>query len=247
MEFRIRNRGILIGLVGIVVLFSACKKEDVSTEITQEGDTSVVDDTEEHSFDINSIRDTYSSIAAAQFQDQWSVYNVHDPSIKKFGAYYYCFSTDVAFGEEIRPGIQVRRSKDLVEWHFQGWAFSDIPSEARDFIKQHGGQSFNAIWAPYVLKVNDEYRLYYSLSSSTPRLSVIGLAVASSLEGPWTQRGLVVESLNDNSVQTNAIDPSVVVTPSGEEYMYYGSAWDGIYVLKLDPTTGLAADEGDRS
>src|SRR5699024_8906024 len=159
--------------------------------------------------------------------------------------YYYCFSTDVAFGEEIRPGIQVRRSKDLVEWHFQGWAFSDIPSEARDFIKQHGGQSFNAIWAPYVLKVNDEYRLYYSLSSSTHRLSVIGLAVASSLEGPWTQRGLVVESLNDNSVQTNAIDPAVVVTPSGEEYMYYGSAWDGIYVLKLDPTTGLAADEGD--
>ena len=28
--------------------------------------------------------------------------------------------------------------------------------------------------------------------------------------------------------------------------MYYGSAWDGIYVMKLDAATGLAATGGDK-
>jgi arabinan endo-1,5-alpha-L-arabinosidase len=28
------------------------------------------------------------------FYTKWSVYNVHDPSIKKFGEYYYSYSTD---------------------------------------------------------------------------------------------------------------------------------------------------------
>ena len=56
----------------------------------------------------------------------------------------------------------------------------------------------------------------------------------------------MVTSKNDNSVQTNAIDPSVVVTPGGEHWMVYGSAWDGIYSLKLDPATGFASSAGDK-
>ncbi len=47
-------------------------------------------------------------------------------------------------------------------------------------------------------------------------------------------------------MQTNAIDPTVVVTPAGEHWMYYGSDYDGICVLKLDPATGLEASIGDR-
>jgi arabinan endo-1,5-alpha-L-arabinosidase len=74
---------------------------------------------------------------------------------------------------------------------------------------------------------------------------VIGLATASSPEGPWTEKGLVVSSANNTVTQTNAIDPTVLMTATGEQYMYYGSAWDGIYILKLDPVTGLAAISGD--
>jgi arabinan endo-1,5-alpha-L-arabinosidase len=44
---------------------------------------------------------------------------------------------------------------------------------------------------------------------------------------------------------TNAIDPTVVITPSGEHWMYYGSAYDGIYVVQLDPATGLTLKAGD--
>jgi len=198
------------------------------------------------SFDINSIHDTYDDVAPYSLYLKWGSYNVHDPSVKKFGDYYYCYSTDVGYGTTVPAGIQVRKSKDLVQWQYMGWVFNSLPSMGAQFITSSGGTPFQALWAPYVLKVNNEYRLYYSLSCPLPRLSVIGLATATSPEGPWTEKGLVVVSKNDNATQTNAIDPTVVVTPAGEQYFYYGSAWDGIYVLKLDPATGLAASSGDK-
>ncbi|MEP7106488.1 MAG: arabinan endo-1,5-alpha-L-arabinosidase [Ferruginibacter sp.] len=197
-------------------------------------------------FDINSIADTYDNIAPFPNYASWSVYNVHDPSIMKVGEYYYCYSTDVGYSITVRSGIQVRKSKDLVEWTFVGWVFNNLPSMGAGFITAQGGVAFNSLWAPYILKVGNEFRLYYSLSSAVSRLSVIGLATASSPEGPWTERGLAVTSKSDPTVQTNAIDPTVVVTPSGEHWMYYGSAYDGIYTLRLDPATGLAFTNGDR-
>src|SRR6185312_14567288 len=58
--------------------------------------------------------------------------------------------------------------------------------------------------------------------------------------------GIVVISKGDATIQTNAIDPTVIVTPQGEHWLYYGSAWDGIYILKLNAATGLAAVPGDK-
>jgi len=197
-------------------------------------------------FDINSITDTYENISSFSYVSQWGPYNVHDPSIRKFGDYYYCYSTDVAFGAAVRPGIQIRKSKDLVQWSYVGWVFGSLPGQGSSFISQRGGKPNNALWAPFVLKVGSEYRLYYSLACDIGRLSVIGLATAASPEGPWTEKGIVVSSLADTSRQTNAIDPTVVVTPSGDQWMYYGSAWDGIYVLHLDASSGLALTPGDR-
>jgi arabinan endo-1,5-alpha-L-arabinosidase len=199
------------------------------------------------SFDVNSITDTYASIAPFTYYTQWGPYNVHDPSIVKSGDYFYCFSTDAAYGTMVKPGIQIRRSKDLVQWQFVGWAFNALPSKGADYITQSGGTPFQSLWAPYIMKVNNQYRLYYSLSSAVLRLSVIGLATATAPEGPWTEQGLVVTSRNDFTVtQTNAIDPTVVVTPQGEHWLYYGSAFDGIYILKLDAATGLPATAGDK-
>jgi arabinan endo-1,5-alpha-L-arabinosidase len=199
-------------------------------------------------FDINSIKDDYSDVAAADKVYQWASHNVHDPSIIKDGDYYYCYSTDAAYGTDIKPGIPIRRSKDLIDWQFYGWVFSDVPKQASDYIKQKGGTPNKGIWAPYILKVGNEFRLYYALSSTPlPRLSTIGLATAPTPAGPWTEKGLVVSSTDDNTTQTNAIDPSVLVDPkTGNHWLYYGSAWDGIYILKLNPATGLPEVGGSR-
>lgn len=239
--FSWKSLKILLVIFLCSLLFS-CKKESAKNNNTG-ADTTVV---QPPSFDINSIKDTYEDVAPFASYMKWGPYNVHDPSIKKFGDYYYAYSTDVGYGIDVRPGIQIRKSKDLVEWQFVGWVFSSLPAKGSQFIQSKGGTPYNSLWAPYILKVGSEYRLYYSLSSSTPKLSVIGLATSSSPEGPWTEKDIVVVSLNDNNTQTNAIDPTVVTTSSGEQYMYYGSAWDGIYVLKLNASTGLAQTSGDK-
>jgi arabinan endo-1,5-alpha-L-arabinosidase len=197
-------------------------------------------------FNIDDITDTYPTLTPFEQRAKWGPYNTHDPSILKDGDYYYCYSTDAAYGITVPPGIQVRRSKDLIEWEFVGFAFDALPKLGSDYIKANNGTPFNALWAPYVLKVGSEFRLYYSLSSATPRLSAIGLATSSNPRGPWTEKGLVVTSKDDNTVQTNAIDPSIIITSTGDHWMYYGSAWDGIYILKLNPSTGLAVSIGDR-
>jgi arabinan endo-1,5-alpha-L-arabinosidase len=197
-------------------------------------------------FDINSINDTYGAIAPFSNYLSWGPHNVHDPAIIKEGEYYYSYSTDVGYGITVRSGLQIRKSKDLVQWTFEGWVFNSLPALGAAFITQGGGTPFNSLWAPCVVKVGAEYRLYYSLSCSLPRLSVIGLATASNPLGPWTEKGLVVKSVNNSTVQTNAIDPSVIVAGNGEHWMMYGSAWDGIYSLKLNPATGLALVPDDK-
>src|SRR5882724_10018809 len=63
-------------------------------------------------FDINTIQDTYDDVASYSMYLKWGPYNVHDPSIKKFGDYYYCYSTDVGYGTTVPAGIQIRESKD---------------------------------------------------------------------------------------------------------------------------------------
>lgn len=196
-------------------------------------------------FDINSINDTYANVAPIQFSYNWGPYNVHDPSILKDGEWFYCYSTDAAYGFAVRPGIQVRKSKDLVNWQFVGWVFNGLPLQGDAYIRQNGAVSNAGLWAPYIMKVGAEFRLYYSLASSGFRVSTIGLATASSPEGPWTEKGLAVSSVTSGP-GTNAIDPSVVVTPAGQHYMVYGSAWDGLFELELNPATGLAKTSGDK-
>ncbi len=236
---------IIILLVGLG--FSCSKPdEEIKDPELPINDTTDTTTTAPIPFNINNINDTYYDLAPIQFVFQWGPHNVHDPSIIKHGDYFYSYSTDVAFGETVKPGIQIRKSKDLVEWIFVGWVFPSYPPKGLKFIKDNGGQPFDNIWAPYVMKVGDEIRLYYSLSSPTPRLSVIGLATTNDPERNWVEKDIVVTSTDGNYVQTNAIDPTVVVDQSGGHWFYYGSAWDGIYMLELDPVSGLAKAPGDK-
>ena len=80
----------------------------------------------------NPWQDDYSALSSMDNYHSWGTYNVHDPSCRKLGDYYYMYSTDAIFGENRKEArekgvplgfIQMRRSKDLVHWEFLGWAF----------------------------------------------------------------------------------------------------------------------------
>ena len=235
------NPRLFLFLIPLLIIWG-CKKENVPPiidpgPVIPPKDTTTLSD---GPVDFSKFQDTYGHLASADQTSQWAHYNVHDPTYLVDDEFTYCYNTDVAFGHEIRPGIQIRRSKNLVEWEFVGWAFPGLPTMGSNFIRQNGGEPFDGLWAPYIMKVGEEYRLYYSLSSPTPRLSVIGLATSSDPKGPFREKGLVVTSLANNTIQTNAIDPTVIVDQTGAHWMYYGSAWDGIYKLQLNPATGLA-------
>jgi arabinan endo-1,5-alpha-L-arabinosidase len=236
----------LIGGVVIGLMVIGCKGEEIIDDnppLPEDTTTTVENPVP---FNIDNLSDTYAGIADPKFSSQWGPYNVHDPAVIREGEYFYSYSTDVAYGATVKPGLQVRRSKDLVEWVFRGWVFPELPFKGVAFVRSNGGEPNKSLWAPCIIKVGNTFRLYYSLASSKARLSVIGMATSNSPDGPWNEQGIVVTSLDDRSIQTNAIDPSVIIDQAGEHWMYYGSAWDGIYILKLDAATGLAAKEGDK-
>ena len=75
----------------------------------------------------NPWADDYSPLSSMENYQLWGTYNVHDPSCHKIGDYYYMYSTDAIFRENRKEAkekgvplgfIQMRRSKDLVNWDF---------------------------------------------------------------------------------------------------------------------------------
>ncbi|WP_307802380.1 arabinan endo-1,5-alpha-L-arabinosidase [Cellulomonas fengjieae] len=167
----------------------------------------------------------------------WGGRHAHDPTaVRDDDGTYWLFSTDAWADGPVRAGVQVRRSKDLVTWDFHGWALDGVPADGATWSGAAG------LWAPDVVRVGDEWRMYWSASTFGSRTSAIGLAVAPHPTGPWADRGLVVTSLHDVD-GPNAIDANAVVDTDGRHWMVYGSFFGGIYALELDPATGLARGE----
>jgi arabinan endo-1,5-alpha-L-arabinosidase len=106
------------------------------------------------------------------------------------------------------------------------------------------------IWAPDVMYANGTYYQYYAIPIyDTPSKAgtnqgpeaVIGLATSTSPNGPWTDAGKIISSCGTTSGCTtafNAIDPAPYIDTSGNWWLTFGSWYDGIHVLQLDPSTG---------
>ncbi|WP_026887230.1 arabinan endo-1,5-alpha-L-arabinosidase [Clostridium beijerinckii] len=171
-------------------------------------------------------------------KSNWGTLGAHDPSIYKDKDTYYVFSTDARVGGPATPGIQVRKSKDLINWEFIGQALKGIPEEAKKWSNAQG------IWAPEVTKVGDQYYLYYCTSSFGKNRSYIGLFKSKSIEGPWEDQGLVLKT--NQGEDRNALDPNIVYDKDGQMWMSYGSFWSGIYVVKLDKNTGKPLNLNDK-
>jgi arabinan endo-1,5-alpha-L-arabinosidase len=192
------------------------------------------------------ISDEYGNIAAKQYSSMWGPYNLHDPSIIKEGDTYYIYSTDVAYGPNGSCGIMQRKSNDLVVWSFMGWVFNGVPAKPLEFMNtyQPGYQQLS-IWAPYIIKVGNQFRLYYSVPGNNGlKLACIALATSESPEGPWEDKGIVISC--QPAEPFNAIDPAVIIDQAnGKHWMAYGSYEEGLFMVELSPTTGMRLNETD--
>jgi arabinan endo-1,5-alpha-L-arabinosidase len=170
---------------------------------------------------------------------KWGPFNLHDPSCIKTKGYYYVYGTDAAWASTVK-GIPYRRSRDLVTWEYLGTAFSGVyPAQNVTWIDSMTattGHTQTGIWAPYIMKVGEEYRMYYS-AIFDPSGAVICLAIAKHPKGPWTQRGPIVHY--QAGYNANGIDPTVTIGKDGKHWFAWGSWTKGIYMLELDPSTGL--------
>ena len=129
----------------------------------------------------------------------------HDPAIFRdpVSKNYYIYSTNA----------QCKRSKDLLNWENLGKIVDKPPQESIAWTKSV------AIWAPDIVKVGNEYRLYCSNSSWGVRQSGIFLAVSDSPEGPFIPRGCVLQTTDEMPV--NAIDANIIEDAKLANNIYY--------------------------
>ncbi len=163
---------------------------------------------------------------------------VHDPStIVKDKDTYWSFNTG--------NGLPSHFSKDLITWQNGPPVFSERPAWIADVVPGNRGLNF---WAPDVFHLKDRYLLYYAVSTFGSRTSGIGLATNPTLDSndpnyKWTDQGLVVKTQQGVN-NYNAIDPAVVQEADSKLWLVFGSFWEGIKLIQLDPATGqrLAPD-----
>jgi arabinan endo-1,5-alpha-L-arabinosidase len=97
-----------------------------------------------------------------------------------------------------------------------------------------------------VIRLADgRYYMYYCCCEGSKPLAALGLAVSDSPEGPFENVQILLKSGEpgyDATVYPNAIDPCVFFDAEGRLWMVYGSYSGGIFLLELDPATGLILD-----
>jgi arabinan endo-1,5-alpha-L-arabinosidase len=158
----------------------------------------------------------------------------HDPSIAKDGNTWYVFAT----GKTPEGGqFAIRCSTDLEHWKRCGQVFDAIPAWI-----QKRSPGTKDLWAPDVSFEDHEYRLYYAYSLFGKNTSGIALAVNKTLDPSspdfkWVDKGLVFESKAEDNF--NAIDPNFIRDHKGQDWLAFGSFWDGIKMRHLDKATGL--------
>jgi len=160
--------------------------------------------------------------------------SVHDPVMAKQNDTYYLFCTG--------RGISVWSSTDMKDWKREEPVFSEAPKWAVEAVNGFRGH----IWAPDISFYNGKYYLYYSVSAFGKNTSCIGLATNKTLDPDdpdfkWVDHGKVIQSF-PGKTNWNAIDPSLIIADDGTPYLSWGSFWDGLKLVKMNPDATAPAE-----
>jgi arabinan endo-1,5-alpha-L-arabinosidase len=153
---------------------------------------------------------------------------VHDPVMIKENSKYYLFCTG--------NGISVFSSTDMKNWRKEMPVFSKVPEWVSQLLPNYRGHS---MWAPDISYHNGRYYLYYAVSAFGKNTSCIGVAVnktldSSSKDFKWEDKGKVIQSIPGRDLW-NAIDPNLVVDENNIPWLVFGSFWEGIKLVRLNP------------
>jgi arabinan endo-1,5-alpha-L-arabinosidase len=160
---------------------------------------------------------------------------IHDPSIAVLDGGFVSFATGVE-GASDGGTVRTKSSPNGIDWHETG----ALPGGLPEWISSELGYAPKNLWAPSVSEHAGTRYLYYSASSFGKNDSAIGLMTNAALDPAkpsegWSDQGLVIRSHADDNY--NAIDPFRIDT-SSKAYLAFGSFWDGIRLVELDPATG---------
>ena len=171
--------------------------------------------------------------------------SVHDPSIIKVGTEYYVFGSHLA----------AAKSTDLMNWTMVADGVNNANPLFTNVLTAlqptFAWSQVNDLWAPDVVKLADgKFYFYYDSCKGDSPLSALGVAVATSINGPYTNKQILLKSgmvglsedgvtNYDARVHPNVVDPNTFFDQAGKLWMIYGSYSGGIFILAMDEATGL--------
>jgi arabinan endo-1,5-alpha-L-arabinosidase len=170
--------------------------------------------------------------------------SVHDPSVirMKNGTYY-------VFGSHLAAA----KSEDLLNWELIASGVKEgnplIPHVTKELSETLEWAQTNTLWAADVIQLaNGKYYMYYNACRGDSPLSAMGIAVASKIEGPYQDTGIILKSgmpgesedgtTYDARVHPNVVDPDVFYDQDGKLWMVYGSYSGGIFIMEMNPKNG---------
>ena len=157
------------------------------------------------------------------------IQHIHDPVLAKSDGKWHLFATGT--------GIPYRVSDDGVSWKYVKEIFTTLPAWHKELVPGTRNP-----WAPDISFWGGRWRLLYSVSTFGSQRSAIGMASSEKLGGEgWRDDGPVFTSHKGDPY--NAIDPNIFVEKDGTLWLSFGSFWQGIFLLRLDPKTGKPVSE----
>lgn len=172
--------------------------------------------------------------------------SVHDPSVIRVGDDYYVFGSHLA----------AARTTDLLHWDLvadgvnaSNPLFDNVIEELEEIFAWSGA---TGLWANDVIQLQDgRFCMYPNLSQSDAPRASLALAIADDIEGPYVYQGIFLQSgmwdeisedgvnIYDPRIHPNTIDPDAFFDQDGILWMVYGSYSGGIFILEMDPDSGL--------
>lgn len=220
---------------------------EVSSGSTSDSSSEVSDSSniEENSV-MNNIRSYARDLNNATYVDyEFKNVSVHDPSVIKVEDTFYVFGSHLA----------AAKTTDLMNWELvAGQVRPDnpmFPNVDETLAETLSWAQTDTFWAPDVTRLPDgQFYFYYNACRGDSPLSAMGVAKAASIEGPYEDLGIILKSgmwgqtsqdgkVYDANVHPNVVDPQTFFDKDGNYWMVYGSYSGGIFIMKMDETTGL--------